>query len=310
MEIVVCQQSFRTKTCLCIQTGFTDARDWRLSPEKSSDMNTPLLASTLPLPPPPPPPSNGYLERERSFRRSFKLPVVPRGTQQKITPSIGGVIPVPKIVETYRQKSLPLKPRPNGEIKLSPFIHRRSPLPMESTTSPGAVTSSNRMNYSPLKWQRTPISSVVDHNEMDAGNLMKSLPITTYNNKTLPTHMIRTENKLPYNLGPNLQNQESPRHEMSKLPFHMMPSKSFLRGFSESVCSPRKRPATLQHAKSLDELLDFTESGSVTVVLDPNEKSKYSRVTITASSDMLDGNVSKEIETSLHSQSELKSILE
>lgn len=90
------------------------------------------------------------------------------------------------------------------------------------------------------------------------------------------------------------------------MPFHMLPGKSFIRGFSESVDrrGQKHRRATLQHAKSLDELLDYSGSEAVTVVFDRSESSKYSRVTITASSEMLDKNLLKENQTNLHSPGE------
>ena len=56
---------------------------------------------------------------------------------------------------------------------------------------------------------------------------------------------------------------------------------------SESEGFEHSKPVALQHAMSLDELLETAGSKSLTLDLDPTKKSKYSRVTITASLDML-----------------------
>ncbi len=117
-------------------------------------------------------------------------------------------------------------------------------------------------------------------------SMKRQAKVGHYDSSTLPAHMT----SLPFR-----QSQDSPNHEQSKLPVNGCSKRSqFQQGLSESVDLSRsniRATGALQHAKSLDELLDFSQTGKVTIDLDPTKKSKYSKVTITASLEVLNEHV-------------------
>jgi len=248
-----------------ILSGFSERDDeQKFSPEKPSADFPSLLCVTLPLPQPLPlplPPSSSQsFEEDRNIKKSFELKELPLDFIQRQS------IPVPKIVQVYRHNQQALS---NDEIKLSPFMHQINPmLPLATTRS------EEESELEPNGVFRPPVlqyhGSAVSLDNLEVGkNTHFPLVAEPYESK----NMSEDASKMP------VQRKESRSPYFNKL----------LRcGLSGSGnFEHTSKPPALKHALSLDELLESTGSQPLTLDLDPMKKSKYSRVTITASVEML-----------------------